>query len=474
MKNLKTIVIAFLCSLVIMTSCRTEDDAMIDPPEETALTTNSTIANLLNRTSQNDGSFDNIIDNASCFSIQLPVTVIVNGIEIIVTSQDDYQAIENIFDADVNDIDTLDIVFPITVVFADYSTSLVNSYPQLFALIAQCPEENADDDDIECIDFQYPITASVFNINNEVIETIVITNDNEMYNFIEDLDDYAAVTINFPITVIYTDGTTMVINSIAELQNAIEAADNTCDEDDDNDYDDDDCTDCTSNELEAVFAACMEFEVDKLERNNNDLEDRYEGYVFSFEDDGTITVTENGNTILGSWLANCAGNNITVVINIPELPDFNDTWNVNEIEQESDEAKVDLRKNGDRLRFKSDCSTGNTGGDLLSDTLTATNSVWLVGTYLDDGTNETSDFNGFEFTFNTSGVVSAINGNNTVTGSWSSQNNATKLDLDFGSNAPLEELNDDWDVISISPNRVELRDVSGGGGGTDTLIFIRQ
>lgn len=473
MKNLKPVLIAFLCSLVFLTSCRTEDDAMIDPPIETAITANSTIANLLNRTSQNDGSFDNIIDNASCFSVQLPVTVIVNGTEVIVNSQDDYQTIEDIFDADINDIDTLDIVFPITVVFSDFTTTIVNSYPELLALIAQCPEENADDDDIECIDFQYPITASIFDINNELIETLVITNDNELYDFIEDLDDYAAVTINFPITVIFADGSTMVINSISELENAIESADNTCDEDDDNDYDDDDCNNCTTNDLEAVFAACMEFEVDKLERNDNDLEDQYEGYVFSFESDGTITVTENGNIITGSWSANGSGNSIRVVIDIPGLPDFNDTWNLHEIEQESDEAKVDLRKGDDRLRFKSDCSTGTTGGDALSDTLTATGSVWLVGTYLDDGANETSDFNGFEFTFNTSGVVSAINGSNTVTGFWSSQNDATKLDLDFRSNDPLEELNDDWDVISISNNRIELQDVSGGGG-TDTLVFIRQ
>ncbi len=38
----------------------------------------------------------------------------------------------------------------------------------------------------------------------------------------------------------------MTINNIAELQLAIENAEDTCDEDDDNDYNDDDCDNCTT------------------------------------------------------------------------------------------------------------------------------------------------------------------------------------------------------------------------------------
>mgnify|MGYP000150333524 CR=1 FL=1 len=34
-------------------------------------------------------------------------------------------------------------------------------------------EDNFDDDDIECIDFQYPITASVYDENNEAVKELV-------------------------------------------------------------------------------------------------------------------------------------------------------------------------------------------------------------------------------------------------------------------------------------------------------------
>lgn len=356
MKTLKPLLLTLLCISVLFTSCRTEDDSAIDPPSEQQLIANSNIAGLMRKTSQRDGSFDNIIDNASCLSVALPVSVIANGTAVTVNSTSDYQTIEDIFDADDNDVDTLDIVFPITVVFADYTTLTVNTYPELLGLVSQCPEENSFDDDIECIDFQYPITASVFNQNNNLVNTIVINNDNDMYDFIDDLDDFAAVTISFPITVILADGTPLTINNINELEQAIENVEDTCDEDDDNDYNDDDCDNCTSSSLTTILDTCTDWTVDELELNDNDLEDQYTGYVFNFGSDGSITVTVNGNTITGTWTASGTGNNILFNINIQSLPDFNGSWNLREIEQESGETEVEFEKaNDDELSFKSNC-----------------------------------------------------------------------------------------------------------------------
>lgn len=356
MKTLKPLLLTLICSFAILTSCRTEDDMSIDPPVEETLLANSSIASLMSKTSLNDGSFDNIIDNASCFSVDLPVTVVANGTQIVVDSADDYQTIEDLFDADNNDTDTLDIIFPITVVFEDYTTTVVNTYPELLALIAQCPAENADDDDIECIDFEYPISASIFNENNDLVDTIIINNDNDMYDFIDDLDDFAAVTISFPITVILADGTPLSINSINELEMAIEDAEDTCDEDDDNDYNDDDCDDCTTSNLESILVNCTDWIVEEFEVNDNEIQDQYNGYLFSFETDGTLTITENGNTITGTWSVSGSANNIDFVIDIPALPDFSGTWNLQEIEQESGEKEIEFEKaNDDELTFKSNC-----------------------------------------------------------------------------------------------------------------------
>jgi hypothetical protein len=356
MKTLNPLLVILVLTLLFFTSCRTEDDAFIDPPVEEALAANSVLADLLSRTSQNDGSFDNIIDNASCFSVQLPVTVIVNGTEVIVNSDSDYEIIEDLFDIDNDDTDTLEISYPITVVFEDYSTAVVNTDSELLALAVQCPEENSNDDDIECIDFQYPITASIFNENNDLIETLVINNDNEMYEFVDDLDDFAAVTISFPITVIFPDGGTLTIDDIEQLELVIEDADDSCDEDDDNDFNDDDCDNCTTNELETVLINCDGWTVDELEINDEDLEDQFEGFVFNFSSDGIITVTEDGDTITGTWSASGSGNSLEFVIDIPDLPDFNGTWILQELEQEFGETEIEFEKaNDDELTFISQC-----------------------------------------------------------------------------------------------------------------------
>lgn len=475
MKTLKPILLLVLGVLFTMTSCRTEDDLAIDPPTEETIEANSTVANLMSRTASNDGSSDNIIDNASCLSVQLPVTVTVNGIELTINDEDGYQDIEDIIDLFDDDVDSVIISYPITVILTDYSTVVVNSDSELVALTANCVGENEDDDDIECIDFQYPITASVFDENNDLINTITINNDNDMYDFIDDLDEFAAVTINFPITVIFADGSTQTINSIQELEDAIEMADDTCDEDDDNDFDDDDCDNCTTNDLETVFADCSEWTVDKLERNDNDLEDNYVGYVFEFNSDGTILVTQGSNTFNGTWEASGSGNNISVVINVTGLPDFNDTWNLHEIEQDDDEVDVDLRLGDDRLRFESDCqSGGNIDDTALVNALTSGD--WYV-TYFFDDTDETADFADYVFNFASDNTATATDMSGTTNGSWSTtsgDDTELGLNLNFGTGIPLDELADDWDVLEVTNDIVRLKDVSGGDGSEDFLTFERE
>nr|WP_321243164.1 hypothetical protein [uncultured Psychroserpens sp.] len=476
MKTLKPILLLVIGILLTMTSCRTEDDLVIDPPVEETIEANSTVANLMSRTASNDGSSDNIIDNASCLSVQLPVTVTVNGIEITINDDDGYEDIEDIIDLFDDDVDSVVISYPITIILTDFSTVVVNSDAELVALTANCVGENEDDDDIECIDFQYPITASVFDENNDLINSITINNDNDMYDFIDDLDEFAAVTINFPITVIFADGSAQTINSIQELENAIEIADDSCDEDDDNDFDDDDCDNCTTNDLETVFADCTEWTVDKLERNDNDLEDNYVGYVFEFNSDGTILVTQGSNTFNGTWEASGTGNNISVIINVTGLSDFNDTWNLHEIEQEDDdEVEVDLRLGDDRLRFESDCqSNGSIDDTALVNALT--NGDWYI-TYFFDDTDETADFADYTFNFASDNTATATDMSGATNGSWSTtsgDDTELGLNLNFGTGIPLDELADDWDVLEVTNDIIRLKDVSGGDGSEDFLTFERN
>lgn len=357
MKTLSKKLLFLLLSVLLVTfSCRTEETEIIETPTEENLVTNTLAASLMQKTSTNDGSKDNIIDKANCFEIKLPVTVTVNGIELVINNEDDYKKIEHIFDDSDDDIDTINITFPIQIVLDNFNIVTLSSYNELISYSNNCNGENEIDDDIECLDFIYPITTYIYNANNEIVNTVIIDSDNSLYDFLKDLNNNTLVTIDFPIAVILLDGTEITINNLTELENTINYYGDDCDEDDDYDYNDDDCDDCTSDALLNYLINCPGWEVDKLERYGNDYDNYYDGYTFNFQSDGTITVYYSGGIDYGTWSASGSGNNITVTINIPDLPYCNNDWILHEISDYSD-SKIDLRVgNNDRLRYKNNCN----------------------------------------------------------------------------------------------------------------------
>jgi hypothetical protein len=133
------------------------------------------------------------------------------------------------------------------------------------------------------------------------------------------------------------------------------------------DSNDDDCNSCTISQLTDVLTACSNWFVEKLERNDNNLEDNYNGYDFNFEADGSVTAISGSNTYPGTWEANGNGNNIQVVLTITDLMDIEDTWTLHEIELSNGESQVDLRIDGnDRLRFRNNCTFGDFSGGTSS------------------------------------------------------------------------------------------------------------
>lgn len=109
--------------------------------------------------------------------------------------------------------------------------------------------------------------------------------------------------------------------------------------------------------------------------------------------------------------------------------------------------------------------------NVIRDTLLA--GLWFVASYIDSGTDQTGTFSGYDVDFNSGDAVVATNGSNTNNGTWMVNASGSELNLNF-SGSPFNEFNDSWDIVSVLSNRIELRDVSGGGGGADTLIFEKS
>lgn len=350
-------IIILLVTTLIFTSCRSEEREFIQADEDEILVGDSNIATLVKRTTSNDGSKDNIVDRANCFDIIFPYSVNVNSQIILLTSEANFADVECVFDQSDDDVDTLEIIYPITIRLEDFTEIEIDNNPQLSTYIANCNGENIADEDIECIDFEFPIEARIFNINNELLETVDLTTDKQLYEFVVNINDSDVVTLDFPLNVVLNDGTETNVNTITALETELINAINICDEDDDFDYNEDDCDNCTLSDIASLMTSCSDWNVNILRRDNNtNYDDEYDTYEFNFFNDGTMSVFWNTTTVTGTWIGSGTGNNIEVIINVPALPLCNNNWILREVKNCSEFTEIDFRLGVDRIQYIRNCN----------------------------------------------------------------------------------------------------------------------
>ena len=113
--------------------------------------------------------------------------------------------------------------------------------------------------------------------------------------------------------------------------------------------------------------------------------------------------------------------------------------------------------------------------------------TWQITNFIDSGQDETSDFTGYNFTFNTNGTLLATDGSNTLNGTWSITNDDSDddsddddNDIDFNIAFPVtdssdfEDLNEDWDIVTVTSSVIQLRDDGDGNGDVDELTFEKN
>src|SRR5215207_6411353 len=95
MKKLRAITGIVLMSIIGFTSCQSEVDN-VEGQNPNTNNANSTTANNLKRTSMFDGSSDDFLDGNSCSSVLFPAAATVNGTQVSLLSQLDYQQVISI------------------------------------------------------------------------------------------------------------------------------------------------------------------------------------------------------------------------------------------------------------------------------------------------------------------------------------------------------------------------------------------
>lgn len=332
--------------IVFLFGCQKEVTEIIDPPQGEVFDTNTPVSDLIQRTSLNDGSFDNIIDGSSCTTIKLPISVKVNGQEILLESAEDFKTVEKILDDSDDDDGKVVITFPITVILADYSEIRLNSESDLEDLVDECIEDG-NDDDIECIDFKYPLEIAIYDSETQISNVITINNDKELHDFMDDLDEDEFASFKFPLTVTLSDGAEMTITNNDELEEVLENAIDDCDEDDDNDYNDDDIDDTELRDVLLNGEWIISYFFDEEDETAD-----FEGFVLTFLESGKVKAQKGDEIIEGVWESDGSDGGFELKLDFEDDPldELGDDWDVLEYDEnrivlgDSDSDRLELKK----------------------------------------------------------------------------------------------------------------------------------
>ncbi|WP_340155293.1 hypothetical protein, partial [uncultured Winogradskyella sp.] len=423
-----------LFALFAFTSCQDEVTEIENPNEQEIIVSNSTLANLMSRTATNDGAADDFLDNASCFSVELPVTIVVSDITIIIETEADLVELEDLLD-DVSVDDALDFIFPITIIYSDYSEIIIDNADQLQTFIDECIE--TDNDVIECADFVYPISFSVFNSGFNLVETVLIESDEALYDFLNELeeeDNALIVSLNFPVTIAYANGAILEVTSNEELADAIEAAEQFCEDEND---------DCLE---EAIVLNLIECPWEVYLYTNDDVDNLDGPYIFNFNEDGVLTIegitTETHTT---SWEINetDAGLELHIESFYYYEAQFGN-WLL--VECDDDELRFEhLTVGGTGMYFEQDCD------DDLDCSITDISSILQQCPW--DFTDGTDTYANYQLIFNDNGELQISEGMaaSAIGGYWSLSSTENGVALTFSNLTAFQDnLEGEWLIISCN------------------------
>ena len=288
-----------------------------------------------------------------------------------------------------------------------------------------------------------------------------------MFGFLQNLGPNDFISLDFPISVILEDGTTVEVNSNQELQTLI-----------------DDCVANTNNDPIDI----SQFEEDLTTGvwyvdyffDDYDETDNYAGYEFTFALDGTAQAIKSGIVVDGTW-ALVDDFKFDLFFGIyPPLDELDEDWEILEASADLIKLKHISASDGstDYLTFGRNPNTGGNNTELNLFIENLITGSWYLNLLEENGIDHTANFNEYEFTFYGNGSATAVSSSNTINGFWTAQIDSGNLDFimnfETNTNADFGKLNDDWDVLEATQTIIRLSDVSGGGSGTDYLSFGRE
>jgi hypothetical protein len=440
--NFKFFLLLTFFALLTFNSCQNETIEVNEPNDQETIVPNSVLANLMLSASSNNGALDDILDNANCLAINLPVTIIVNDITITINTLADLELIVQIFEEFENDEDVLEFLFPIAVVLNDYTEITINNEDELESFIDECTE---DDDVIECVDFQYPISFSLYNADFQITDTVIIENDEALYVFLESLENsnegVVLASLNFPVTLIYANGETLEVDTNQELEAAINAAEGDCEDVEE---------DCTEDDVAMYLQECYW----RMVSFNGD--DNFIQYQLFFNENGTLEIIDGATTVAigGNWNMSTSNDGLPEIV-ISELTAFSDdlegSWIVVDCGEDRFELVREIEGNTTTIVIEQECEDDiDCSAQEISDYLQEC--MWYAGTNLYDNTIADS----FEFTENGIVIITNPTSNETLTGAWNVSLTDSGVFITLDLPEPYSVISLEWKVVECEAQRIEM------------------
>jgi hypothetical protein len=498
MKNLKITLFSILSTLILFTSCTSNEPVDVIQPNTEESQSITTVLDQLSRQFDNDGNLNPSLNPSGnvvfdfCFNFIYPLdlsynngaTVNVNGlnelIQILVNStpelyisgialpldvevyNENTNAIEIVTisneqdfeslleDCEFNDEDTCEcyeIYEPVCVeINHPNGESFMVTYPN--DCYAQCDGFDSDDiiedcgddyssDDFYCFELNFPF--SIITDNGEVIE---VSSEEELNTVLYDVYFYDLV-YPFSITLLENDqDETITINNDAEFEIILENCydDDNGNDDDDNDNDDDNEFDCTTDEISTLLVNCL-WKIDFIDFNE---------YIYNFNADSTFTLHSEGNLLtIGAWTLNAIDNAYIITLNA-QLPMYNDQWIITDCDDEN--LTIDSLEYPQAIIYSIFCNDNDNGNNTLDCTTEEgignilTQCPWII---------EFLGSDQYIYTFNTNGSYELSTANNIVTtGTWSITTNENTFYIVI--NAASSELSDEWIMTNCNEGSIEF------------------
>jgi hypothetical protein len=284
MKRILLYSIAML-SFLFLGSCQEEENTIVQDTTQN-LNVASPISKFLARAAQNNTSVDNVMDGTSVFRVKLPVDINLNDVNLTVSTQADYDDVDDLKNASNSDDDVVTYVYPITVSLRNFEEITVTNLTQLNAIITQ----NEDLSDISCVTILYPITINEYDSANQLAEVLTMNSDSQLINYLLNLNSGVFYSINYPISVINPNNQNVVINSNLELRDVIESAISQCGSN----------SGSTDDFIDVITSG--NWRISYYHEGDDDETSVYNGFVFTFNANNTITITRNSSNFTGTWL----------------------------------------------------------------------------------------------------------------------------------------------------------------------------